>query len=492
MSDDQSPDPVADYLKSQKTSDVTRGQLWDAFYQSSGPDDLTRKLQKIGADPAIKAQLWDLKQKATTATTADPLMDELESVQKGAGATATSGQSWTDMAVNALPAAGGVVGGIVGGAGGTVGGFGVGGVPGAIGGAAVGGAGGEAARQLINRARGVDTSADPVAAAKNIGQEGLIQGALEGAGGLVAKGAGMVARPLMENAIRPAIGLAERFPNIIETAIKERLPVGNLIPGMAKGSVQAAAARGEAAREVTKLLTAAAQGGKVFDPAIVVAKPIQDLLADIAQQPLGDVERQRIVGMLTEYLSRHPGPVNPLELKALKSSAQAIAKPIYRAVARGEAVGPEQALGARFNSAVATGAKDALETVPGVAAGEARTQSLIGATQAIKRSELRRLSLMAESLSGAAGTVAAVLGPKGDLPSDLKNGAITWMITRGMMSPRATSRAALALTQPQLRALFQQFPRIAYAVVHEATRSPEGASTAAASPATSIEEPDLR
>jgi len=133
-----------------------------------------------------------------------------------------------------------------------------------------------------------------------------------------------------------------------------------------------------------------------------------------------------------------------------------------------------------------SGAKDALETIPGVAAGEARTQSLIGATQAIKRSELRRLSLMAESLSGAAGTVAAVLGPKGDLPSDLKNGAITWLVTRGLMSPRATSRAALALTQPQLRALFQQFPRLAYAVVHELTRGQAG--TAESTP---IEEPEL-
>jgi hypothetical protein len=76
---------------------------------------------------------------------------------------------------------------------------------------------------------------------------------------------------------------------------------------------------------------------------------------------------------------------------------------------------------------------------------------------------------MAESVSGAAGTVASLLSSHGDnsLPTDIRNGAITWLVTRGLMSPKTTSRAALALTQPQMRALFQQFPRLAYAVVQQ-------------------------
>lgn len=460
-------DPVADALSTEKISQGTKAQLWDAFQKAQNPDELQKLIAPMAAPNSIKATLWDMKQKSMSLTTGDPFLKELEMAQ--ATGQNPAGPTLTDRAVESLPAAGGVVGGVLGGAGGTAFGIGFGGVPGAIAGATLGGAAGAAAKQTINRLRGTEAPSSATDAALDIGKEGALQGALEGAGGLAVKGAGIAGHALMEHAIGAAPSLAERFPNIAKTAIEERLPVGNVLPGGTKGSAMAVAARKASAQDLTQKLIAAGQQGQRFDPAAVTQKPIQDLLDELAKNPVGDADEQKIVDLTAEFLRRHPGPVTPEQLKGLKQAAQAIASPIYKAVARGEAVGTEQAIKAKFNSAVATGSKDALETIPGVAENEARTQGLIGAAKGIKRAELRRLSGTAEALSGVSGVLAGVLSPRGDLPSDVRNAAVTWLVTRGLMSPRSTSRAALALTQPQLKALFAQFPRLAYEVTRQMT-----------------------
>lgn len=96
-------------------------------------------------------------------------------------------RTWGDTIADALPWAGGAVGGTVGAIGGTVLGMGVGGVPGAMGGAALGGGAGEAARQTFNRFRGVAAPSTAREAATDIGTTAAIEGALAGAGGMVGK-----------------------------------------------------------------------------------------------------------------------------------------------------------------------------------------------------------------------------------------------------------------------------------------------------------------
>src|SRR5580765_8442894 len=80
-------------------------------------------------------------------------------------------RTWTDTAVDALPAVGGMVGGALGSLSG-IPTLGLGAVPGAITGATVLGGGGEAARQLINRVRGRDAPSTPTEAATSIGLQG--------------------------------------------------------------------------------------------------------------------------------------------------------------------------------------------------------------------------------------------------------------------------------------------------------------------------------
>lgn len=83
----------------------------------------------------------------------------------------TKSRTWTDVAVDSIPAVAGTAGAIIGGIGAaatTIPFAGVGGIPGAAGGAAVGTAGGEALKQLINRARGAEAPSTAGEAAAQI------------------------------------------------------------------------------------------------------------------------------------------------------------------------------------------------------------------------------------------------------------------------------------------------------------------------------------
>lgn len=380
--------------------------------------------------------------------------------------------SWTDTAVNLLPAAGGALGGIVGGVGGTAFGVGVGGVPGAMGGAALGGAAGEAAKQLINRVRGEDAPDTSGEAAQAIGGQAVTQGVVEGLGHGASRVVAGVGKAMVENAVRPTITHLRSFPEVMNTIIKHRLPVGAGLFNRMKGSAIATQKLGEAAGVTRELLAKAGESGTRFSP-MEIARPVVDLVDDITKQPLGESEQKAVKAMLTEFFERHPGPLTPDAVKDLKQAAQAIAQPIYRAVEKGMPVTADQQIRARFAGALGKGAKENLETIPGVQASEKGVKELIGAKRALTQAEGRRLSLMAEGVTGAAGIVSALLAQNGGADESLKRGAIAYLATRGFMSPRVQSRAGLALTAEATKGLLHQFPRLAEAVLIEAQR--EGA-----------------
>ena len=102
-----------------------------------------------------------------------------------------------------------------------------------------------------------------------------------------------------------------------------------------------------------------------------------------------------------------------------------------------------------------------METIPGVAKGEAKKQGLIGAQRALRRAEERRLSLMAESASGIAGALGGALSPGSGMDDKAASAVLMWGLTRGILHPRQLSRAGLALTNDQALALLKQFPRLA-------------------------------
>jgi hypothetical protein len=401
-----------------------------------------------------------------------PTPDQLAVIFKQAGVldepapaepAAPPARTLTDRAVDALPTVGGALGGIVGGIGGTVAGMGVGGVPGAVGGAALGGAAGEGFRQVANFLRGVPSPTTATDAAKQMGTQAAVQGASELAGQGIVKGAGMAAHGLMDFAIRPAPTVAEEFGDIAATALKERLPVGSVFPGGTKGSSVAKQAMRESAGETKRLLTQAEQAGLRVSPDDLARGPVTQLVGDIAKQPLSESELNQVSRMFSEYLGSHPGRMTPTAVKELKQAAQRIAKPIFRALNSGNIPPAGEAVKAQFNKAIAEGAKESLESLPGVGAkvaeSETRTQGLIGASRAIRRAESRRLPLIAEMAAPVAGAVAG--GATGGDVESAGKGITAAVVTRALLSPRTTSRAALALTNEQIKQGLRQMPRAA-------------------------------
>ena len=383
------------------------------------------------------------------------------------------GPSITERALDTLPAVGGMAGGLIGGVGGTAFGFGFGGVPGAIVGAGFGGATGEATKQLGRRAFGFEAPATPTAAASQIGKQGVTQAALEVGGQGLTRGMKLAGRALLENAVRPTMTLAEEFPNVMAVIEREGLKVGRFLPFLKSGSQQAGTKLASAAGAVRTLLTKAEQSGKTFT-ADQVAKPVLDLVDDIAKQPLSQSDMARLTGMLDEFMAQHPGLLTPRAVKDLKQRAQAIAKPIFKAQRKGFPVASDQPLTARFHEAVAGGAKEALETIPGVKGGEKLTQELIGAKRAITQAERRRLPLAVEGISAASGTVWTLLQPNSGLDEKVRNGAIAYLVARGLGSPRTISREGWLLTRKQTGALLNQFPRLAQAMASATLVKGEG------------------
>lgn len=367
--------------------------------------------------------------------------------------------------LSALPALGGFAGGVAGGAGGTVFGIGVGGVPGAAAGAAFGGAAGEATRQHAVRALGGHGPETSGVAAKEIALEAGKQAAAELGGRALAGGAKALGRGMVENAVRPPISLQREFPGVIDTIVKERLPVGTRPFGAERGSTMAAKSLKEESEAVKRLLAKATAGGKNFETS-KLAEPVLKLIDDVAEaEALSPGGVAQLGKLITNFLDKKKGPLSPFDVQKLKQMAQSIAKPIYKAIEKGHPVTADQSVLARFNASIAEGAKGAMETIPGVAAGEARKKSLIGATRALSQAEMRRLSLMGESIPAAAGIVSGLLSGQGQIDEGLKRAAITYGAIRLGLSPRALSLGGLILTNDQAQALLRQFPRLTEAVI---------------------------
>jgi hypothetical protein len=160
--------------------------------------------------------------------TDEQIAEMLATIDKEGPSLMAPKQSMVDQLTGYLPAAGGTVGGIVGGTGGTVLGMGVGGVPGAIGGATLGGGLGEALKQLIDRARGIKAPGTMTEAAKDIGVEGGIQGAMEAGGAAASKYViAPAAKAVMRGYLKPSLAGVKigKAREIVQTALDEALPV---------------------------------------------------------------------------------------------------------------------------------------------------------------------------------------------------------------------------------------------------------------------------
>ena len=339
----------------------------------------------------------------------------------------------------ALPTVGGTIGGLAGM-----------GTPARIPLAAAGGAAGEAAREAL--------TGEPLSI-ENIGREGAWQSGAEAAGGLIARGAGALARPVMRSALAR---LPKGFPNPVETMLRERIPVSS--GGLAKAN----ALRSKSSAELQGVLTKAEAGGKTFAKSDVVSGVTRLL----GKRSLRSTVKPGIEAELAEFLAQHPDEITPTLLKEIKSEFQGGSAGAFSAVMKkGSDTG--SAASQRFAMALRGGAQRELEKIPGVAGIEARTQGLIGTGRAIESAINSPPRLVPHTLSGLAG------GAVGYGVSHNPIGAAAGIAaSEALTSRNAISRYALILNSRTFQALMRQSPRLAAEFIHQATYSAEPDATA--------------
>lgn len=310
---------------------------------------------------------------------------------------------WIRGGLNALPTAGGFAGGMIGAAGGP---------GGAIAGAGIGGSVGEGMKEGIG--------GEPFSAGRIAGEGGK-QAFYELFGQGLARGAGKLAKPVMRRAF--GVGkITPEFPNMVETALKEK------VTPSVKGLGKAEGLRGASADALTKTLTDAASQGTTFKTS-AVTKEVRAMLRDKAIP--SDV-KATVMKKLKGFMKDNGKTIDPLLLKEIKGYNQKMARAVYNA----EGV-PNQT----FHSLAAKGAQNQLETIPGVAAQEARTQNLIGVTRGV------------EDVLKKPGRQWEFHKPD------------SWPFVRSVVTPGLEGKIAIALDHPTLQAALRHSPRAAAAIL---------------------------
>jgi len=377
-----------------------------------------------------------------------------------AAAPSPEPEGFVGRALATLPATGAAIGGMGGAYLGAHAG-GIGAIPGGAAGAGLGGAAGRAAEQVGRRAFGLPDRRPSfmgydIPQALDVPAEGLGQAGLELAGGTLVAGANrFVARPLMEKALTvPALVAKGQMTRqgqrrMAERALQERIPVGGR--GDRTAAQMATDRAKESGAELGKLLSQA-EGAGVRLTALDVTDDVVRLMDDIGDQPLSSVDRRSVMEMLRQFAKDHPGPLTPQQVKDLKRAAQQLAEPIIKKRKIRPGTDPRAALEARFNDAIATGARRALENIPtrmkggrqtfgeAIAARERNTSELLELADQMRRAEA--------STSGVRVSPFGPFRPVGAMTPDIR------------LSRPFAANVALGITHPAAREATRQAPRI--------------------------------
>lgn len=254
-------------------------------------------------------------------------------------------RTWTDTAVDLLPTAGGVVGGLAMSELGPVG---------AAVGAGGGGMVGERVKQYVNALRGKEALPSQGEAVSRMGGEGLTQAGAEVGGRMIGAGLRTVGRGLYRAGAMPILQMTSKYDDLINTGLKERVPVSK--SGLAKAKALATEAKD------TKAVAVQAAGTKagirtrgVVDDALQKAGPMADKQRRAGLgDPMGAFN-ERADRIVTE---NGPG-LRPDQLEDIKGTVDDTLGPAYRKVRSKEALSPDE----RFNMELSHAASRAQEAV---------------------------------------------------------------------------------------------------------------------------------
>ncbi len=289
------------------------------------------------------------------------------------------GHSWVDTAVDWLPTAGGIAGGIIGGLGGTVAGMGVGGVPGAVAGAAIGGAGGEGMKQTINAMRG-----KPLLSAgqgvEDMAKEAAFQGGTEALGGAVGMVAKPVAKALYQSALKPGLKYTMGAALKGETApvVKTLLDEGVLVTERGIQKLNTLLDANDA--EVKAAIAGVTADVNPYKVTANLGKTAQKFANQV--NPVSDLDTVSRVGQ--EFLDQHAG--SPMSVQA----AQELKTGTYQQL-KDKAFGELKGADMESQKSLARGLKEQIEEEVKAAAGvdvgplNAREGKLVEARKALAR-----------------------------------------------------------------------------------------------------------
>lgn len=189
--------------------------------------------------PDTRTVMFDGKPNVFPADFTDAeISSALGAIPASNSAASPKAKTWTDRAVDALPAIGGTIGGVAGGISGAAAG-GIGAIPGSAAGAGLGGAAGEAARQLVERARGNAAPGTMTDAAAEIGKQGAIMGAVDLAGGGLAAGAKAVAPTVVKGAAAAADTLSPDLVGLVSPRVAHGLRIAQQAIAVAEKNLPA-------------------------------------------------------------------------------------------------------------------------------------------------------------------------------------------------------------------------------------------------------------
>lgn len=333
-------------------------------------------------------------------------------------------RTWADTAIDALPYAGGIAGGIVG--------AGLG--PLAIGTAAIGGAGGEAWKRAINSIRGKTSASDetPGAVVRAVTRSGAEQGVAQAVGMGTERAVRAVAPFVMRGAFGAQTALRRKFPtvNLERVALREGVNANNT------------AKAAKIAREANKALATAAKnaehsGAMPIGPDEVV-RGLDDLLQNARSGRFADDVAQ-IEEAARDIGGTYRGGMKMADAMVRKRRLQALAKPVMQG-----ASDPRSAsMAAKIRGAEAKALTDAIRQ-RSASVGQAldRSQEAMALERATRNmSGPSRLRVIADVGSGVAGLVA---GGAND-PSDALLAALAAGAMHAGTSPASISLLARLL-----------------------------------------------
>lgn len=352
-------------------------------------------------------------------------------------------RTWTDTAVDALPALGGMVGGAVGAATG-IPTAGLTSLPAGMAGAALLGAGGEAAKQLINRVRGVPTPDDANAALTDISGQGAIQGALEGAGTAAMSGLEHAGTAVYRGYLKPSLSRVNlpKAVQIVQDAIANTLPVTPHGASTAEGMIDALHGK------VTALLSQVT--GKTVDLS-EIADGVREWAGRTFNRPGRDPADYQAALKVADRIDRHPStPINPFDpsqpLTATPLAANQLKQDLQTAVGDKFGVPGGSATTATEKYASSQVRQGIEQQVPSVGPLNARQSRLIDVAEALNRAVGREGN---QSATNGVKTLSAVsLGSldyaAGDTPI---KAAVASLGARLALSPAVMTRAAILATK---------------------------------------------